>query len=210
MPEHRIRVVIADDHPAISLGILYELGKNPALEVVGRASNSTELFACIERCECDVIVVDYTMPGGKYGDGISMLSHIRRHFPSLKIVLYTMMDNPGLIRAIVKKGVTCIVSKSDATNHLLPAVSAAFSWSQYFSPLIKEILLDKLLFGDDGQLTTRESEIVRLFGEGLTITEIAERSHRSVQTISTQKARAMKKLGIKRDADLIRYASESN
>jgi two-component system capsular synthesis response regulator RcsB len=136
------------------------------------------------------------------------LSLLRRRYPHLQLVVFTMLNNPGLIRAILKQGINCILSKSDSTSHLLAAVSAAYSRNQYFSPSIRDIFVNQVLSSHNERLTPREAEIVRLFGSGLTITEIAERSHRSVQTISTQKVSAMKKLGIKRDADLIRYAAE--
>ncbi|MDV6885296.1 response regulator transcription factor [Pseudomonas aeruginosa] len=208
MSLHRIRVMVADDHPAISLGISYELSQCGSLEMLGQVSNSTELIGRLDEGDCDVVIVDYTMPGGKYGDGLALLSLLRRRYPHLQLVVFTMLNNPGLIRAILKQGINCILSKSDSTSHLLAAVSAAYSRNQYFSPSIRDIFVNQVLSSHNERLTPREAEIVRLFGSGLTITKIAERSHRSVQTISTQKVSAMKKLGIKRDADLIRYAAE--
>ena len=201
MSLHRIRVMVADDHPAISLGISYELSQCGSLEMLGQVSNSTELIGRLNEGDCDVVIVDYTMPGGKYGDGLALLSLLRRRYPHLQLVVFTMLNNPGLIRAILKQGI-------NSTSHLLAAVSAAYSRNQYFSPSIRDIFVNQVLSSHNERLTPREAEIVRLFGSGLTITEIAERSHRSVQTISTQKVSAMKKLGIKRDADLIRYAAE--
>lgn len=200
MSLHRIRVMVADDHPAISLGISYELSQCGSLEMLGQVSNSTELIGRLNEGDCDVVIVDYTMPGGKYGDGLALLSLLRRRYPHLQLVVFTMLNNPGLIRAILKQGINCILSKSDSTSHLLAAVSAAYSRNQYFSPSIRDIFVNQVLSSHNERLTPREAEIVRLFGSGLTITEIAERSHRSVQTISTQKVSAMKKLGIKRDA----------
>ncbi|HEB0688926.1 TPA: response regulator transcription factor, partial [Pseudomonas aeruginosa] len=103
MSVHSIRVMVADDHPAISLGISYELSRNNSLEVLGQVSNSTELIAQLNEHVCDVAIVDYTMPGGKYGDGLALLSLLRRRYPGLQLVVFTMLNNPGLIRAILKQ-----------------------------------------------------------------------------------------------------------
>ncbi|WZB72132.1 LuxR C-terminal-related transcriptional regulator [Achromobacter xylosoxidans] len=66
------------------------------------------------------------------------------------------------------------------------------------------MLLNSMMVAEPNRLTPREAEIVRLFCAGSTITEIAERLHRSVQTVSTQKRSAMRKLGVSRDVDLIK------
>ncbi|KAG1165889.1 hypothetical protein G6F35_018518 [Rhizopus arrhizus] len=66
MPSRYIRVIVADDHPAVALGISYELGLDPAIDVIGCAKNSTDLVAQLEVQPCDVLVSDYTMPGAAY------------------------------------------------------------------------------------------------------------------------------------------------
>ena len=153
---------------------------------------------------CDVQVLDYNMPGGRYGDGLVLLSHLRRRYRELRLVLYTMVDNPALLLAIVKQGTSGVVSKSDSLTHLVDAVHAAHGGRQYYSPTIKDMLLNSMMVAEPNRLTPREAEIVRLFCAGSTITEIAERLHRSVQTVSTQKRSAMRKLGVSRDVDLIK------
>ncbi|WP_143137604.1 helix-turn-helix domain-containing protein, partial [Burkholderia ubonensis] len=80
--------------------------------------------------------------------------------------------------------------------------------ANYTSPIIKQLLQDAESVPVARDLTTREIEVVRLFCAGYTVGEIAAQLHRSKQTISSQKSSAMKKLGIVRDADLIRYADE--
>jgi two-component system capsular synthesis response regulator RcsB len=87
-------------------------------------------------------------------------------------------------------------------------VHAAYVGANYMSPFIKQTLQDVESEPATRALTTREIEVVRLFGAGYTVGEIAAQLHRSKQTISSQKSSAMKKLGIVRDADLIRYNDE--
>ncbi|AOK55384.1 response regulator [Burkholderia stagnalis] len=205
MDEFFVRVMVADDHPASALGMSQALQGNGTIKLVGTVSNSTDLVAALDAQQSDVLVLDYVMPGGKYGDGLVLLSFLQRRYPALHIVTITMIDNPSVLRAIHKQGVSCILSKSDAISHLIGAVHAAFVGANYLSPFIKQLLQDVEVAR---ALTTREIEVVRLFSAGFTVGEIAAQLHRSKQTISSQKSSAMRKLGIVRDADLIRYADE--
>ncbi|WP_321802895.1 response regulator [Burkholderia sp. BCC1993] len=208
MDEFFVRVMVADDHPASALGMSQALQGNSTIRLVGTVSNSTDLVAALDAQQSDVLVLDYVMPGGKYGDGLGLLSFLQRRFPALHIVTITMIDNPSVLYAIHRQGVSCILSKSDAISHLIGAVHAAYVGANYMSPYVKQLLQDIDTTPIARALTTREIEVVRLFCAGYTVGEIAAQLHRSKQTISSQKSSAMKKLGIVRDADLIRYADE--
>ncbi|KWH56389.1 response regulator [Burkholderia anthina] len=210
MDEFFVRVMVADDHPASALGMSQALQGNSTIGLVGTVSNSTDLVAALDAQQSDVLVLDYVMPGGKYGDGLVLLSFLQRRYPALRIVTITMIDNPSVLRAIHKRGVSCILSKSDAISHLIGAVHAAYVGASYTSPYIKQLLHDAKPEPTARALTTREIEVVRLFGAGYTVGEIATQLHRSKQTVSSQKSSAMKKLGIVRDADLIRYNGEQD
>jgi len=213
MANQPIRVILADDHPVMLKGIEHELSEMSAIEVTGSARNSTELIELLNTRPCDVLVSDYAMPAGDYGDGIALFSLIGRRYPGIKLVVLTMLDNPAVVRALVTQEVRCIVSKSDAVAHLVPAVHAAHNGSAYYSPTINEIVQsidwNRRGRGSTDLLSQRECEVVRLFATGLTVDEIAERVSRSKKTISTQKSKAMEKLGIDRDVDLLRYAMEN-
>ncbi|HGL6716630.1 response regulator [Burkholderia contaminans] len=210
MDEFSVRVMVADDHPASALGMSQAMQGNSTIKLVGAVSNSTDLVTALDAQPSDVLALDYVMPGGKYGYGLVLLSFLQRRYPALRIVTITMIDNPSVLRAIQKQGVNCILSKSDALSHLIGAVHAAYVGANYMSPFVKQLLQDGDAMPVARALTTREIEVVRLFGAGYTVGEIATQLHRSKQTISSQKSSAMKKLGIVRDADLIRYADEGD
>jgi two-component system, NarL family, captular synthesis response regulator RcsB len=210
MDEFSVRVMVADDHPASALGISQALQGSSTIRLTGTVSNSTDLVAALDAQPSDVLVLDYVMPGGKFGDGLVLLSFLQRRYPALRIATITMIDNPSVLHAIRKQGVNCILSKSDALSHLIGAVHAAYVGGNYLSPSVKQLLQDGDAVPGTRTLTAREIEVVRLFGAGYTVGEIAAQLHRSKQTISSQKSSAMKKLGIVRDADLIRYADEGD
>ncbi|WP_337264868.1 MULTISPECIES: response regulator transcription factor [unclassified Serratia (in: enterobacteria)] len=208
----KIRLLLADDHPALLAGLVHELAQLPTLEIVGSALDSDALVELLHSTECDVLVTDYIMPGGKYGDGIGLLSHIRRIKPQLKIVVFTTLENQALAQELAKIGVNGVLGKTQHTSQLISAIHAVYAGSNYFPT-------NDLITGQSGikqnpashlALTKREMEVVRLYVSGLSVNEIASQLHRTKQTISSQKASAMRKLGISRDADLFRFAFESD
>lgn len=210
-----VRVAIADDHPLLLCGLRYELEKHAGVTVVGEAENSTELVELLNQESVDAVLCDYTMPGGRHGDGMALFGYLKRRYPAMHVIAVTMVDNPRVIRYLVTQGVRCILSKSDSLTYVAGALYAVLSGKHFFSPSIEAIA--KL--HDIGapastsrlkKLTMRELEVARLFISGLTVTEIADRLRRSKQTVSTQKMSAMRKLGIRRDADLIKYGMESD
>ncbi|GFZ94721.1 response regulator transcription factor [Dyella caseinilytica] len=210
-----LRVAIADDHPLLLAGLTHELEKHPGVTIAGSAQNSTELVELLNRQPVDVVISDYAMPGGTHGDGIALFGYLKRRFPKTHLIAVTMMSNPGVIRSLVAQGVDCILSKSDSLTYVAGALYAGLSGKRFFSPSIEAIVK---MHGAGNtppdaitkNLTVRELEVVRLFVSGLTVSEIAERLHRSKQTISTQKMSAMRRLGIRRDADLIKYGIDSD
>ena len=211
MPPYIVKVVIADDHPVILEGIKHSIGVN-TIDIVGTARNSTEIMQVLDEGGVDVLVTDYSMPGGEHGDGLPLLSLLYRRYPEVKIVVMTMMDNPGLLRTLITAGVRCLVSKSDNASHLIPAIHSARGGMQYFSPAIQVIIQTLENFSTkeskEVRLSSRELEVLRLYATGMTINDIATRLHRSKQTISSQKNTAMRKIGVDNDADLFKYLIE--
>jgi len=212
MSKFSLRIVIADDHPAILIGNKQALQAMATIEVIATVRNSSELIAVLESQPCDILVTDYSMPGGEYGDGMALFEFIQRRYPMLKIVIMTMLDSPIVLKPLIRSGIRCILSKSDDSTHLIPAIHVASAGGSYFSPAISAMAqeLESNTRGavNKSELTKRELEIVRYYTSGLSVTEIADVLSRSKQTISSQKSSAMKKLGIEREADLFKYAME--
>jgi two-component system, NarL family, captular synthesis response regulator RcsB len=210
-----IKVAVADDHPLLLSGLAYELEKLPGVHVTGAAQNSTELVELLNKQPVDIVVSDYAMPGGNHGDGMALFGFLKRRFPNTRLIAVTMMTNPGVIRSMLTQGIDCILSKSDSLAYIAGGLYAALTERRFLSPSIEVIV--KMHGINENQTTTpansltvRKLEVVRLFVSGLTVTEIAERLHRSKQTVSTQKMSAMRRLGIRRDADLFKYGMESH
>jgi two-component system capsular synthesis response regulator RcsB len=160
---------------------------------------------------CDILVTDYAMPGGKFGDGMSLISFLRRRHPSVDIIVFTMLNNPAIVREMSAIGVKAVLSKMDDLRHLVSAIVAVGGGAAYLSP--HTLLRGERSTGARANhgapaLTRREEDVLRLYVAGQSINEIAKQLHRSKQTISAQKMSAMRKIGIERDADLFRFAYE--
>ncbi|WP_322013505.1 response regulator transcription factor [Paraburkholderia sp. J12] len=208
----KINLIIADDHPALIAGLKYELSRIHTLCVLDTAHNSTEIVDLLSRVPCDILITDFAMPGGEYGDGISMLSFLRRRHPDVKIIVFTSIDNFAIAAEMRKMGINSVLNKSKDIGYLITAIHAVHAGATFYAPTLNDA------FGEGGpmqvlnnripHLSSREAEVVRLYVSGITITEIAARLNRTKQTVSAQKQNAMRKLGVSRDTELFRFAHE--
>jgi two-component system, NarL family, captular synthesis response regulator RcsB len=205
-----MRVAIADDHPTLLAGMEHLMSRFRDISLIGTVTNSTELVDLLGKSPCDVVVTDFSMPHGRYGDGLSLLRFLKRRFPATSLVVLTSIENSAVMQGILDVGAVGIVSKSDDLEHVETAIRMAHAGDRYFSPTVVKILDEVVAETSDAQplvqLSKRETEVLRLYAEGLTVSEIGVRAGRSSKTISAQKMAAMKKLGLQHDADIFKYA----
>jgi len=206
------RIVIADDHPVVMLGIRALLRSLSNVEVVAEANSGGELLSLLASEPCDLLITDFSMPyEDGTGDGLPLLRRLRRDHPKLPIIVLTMVHNPALTRGMLAAGVTGLVGKMAMTKELILAIGAVLNGRTYICESMREHVFDwtipQLVEGSDpAVLSQREAEVVRLYAQGLTVTQIAEQLHRSVKTVSQQKNDAMRKLGVTSNTQLFEYA----
>jgi len=209
----KIDLIFADDHPAVLAGVQHELRSVQTLHVVGTARNSSEAIDLLTQHACDVFVTDYIMPGGSFGDGMGMLSFLRRRFPGLKIIVFTTVGNAAMASEMMRLGIKSVLNKVDDIGHLISAIHAVYAGATYLSPSLRATgESEGHVIEPEGRrkrLSRREVEVVRLYVGGSSVTEIAKTLNRTKQTVSSQKSSAMRKLGINRDVDLFRFAYEN-
>lgn len=203
-----IRIAVADDHPVIRMGIEATLDGVSSLRRIGSVADSTQLIALLDAQPCDILVTDYAMPGGQYGDGLELISFLRNRYENLRIIVLTSMGKVVLVRSLLAFGIHAILSKTDDISNLHAAIQAVLVGRRYFSPSIAKMMKSQAPPGTTQELSPRESEVIALYIGGASINAIAEKLQRSKQTVSTQKVNAMRKLGIDNDADLFKYAIE--
>ncbi|AOM40603.1 response regulator transcription factor RcsB [Xenorhabdus hominickii] len=205
---NNLNVIIADDHPIVLFGIRKSLEQIEWINVVGEYEDSTTLINNLQKKEADVLITDLSMPGDKYGDGITLIKYIKRHYPALAVIVLTMNNNPAILSAVLELDIEGIILKQGAPTDL-PKALAALQKGKKFTPESVSKLLEKVNangYGDK-RLSPKESEVLRLFAEGLLVTDIAKKLNRSIKTISSQKKSAMLKLGVDNDIALLNYLS---
>lgn len=212
-PSKKLRIVLVDDHPLVLMGIRELLARDINLDVEAMVSTPSELVERLRVCAPDIVVTDYSMPGdARYGDGIRFISYLRRHFPEIGIIVLTMVTNPMIVSSLYDAGVLGVVMKQDNLDALLVALALARRGLRYYPPGFKQGMSVggevRSLQERVDSLSTREFEVLRLFVQGASITEIAGQLHRSVTTISAQKTSAMRKLGAQNNQELISFCLE--
>lgn len=200
-----LRVIIADDHPIVLAGVAQVVRQMPSCELVAQVADGTELVRVLADEPCDVLIADYAMPRGDFTDGLALIEFIRRRHDATRIIVFTMLDNPLLVHRLREIGVSGLLSKMDSFEHITMAINAMQANARYSSPTMRHLLdeFDQNKSKDQpmARLSPRELEVVRLFGAGLSVSEIAEKFNRSIKTVSSQRSSAMKKLGVRNDAE---------
>ena len=201
------RILIVDDHDAVRRGVRQLLETKPYYQVVGEASDGRSALALAKETRPDIAILDFSLPGL---NGLDLSHALKREFPRIEILLYTMHDREEIIMDVLRAGVRGLVLKSDAEKHLIAALDALSIRRPYFSGAISDALLDQFLGSRPhpvaSSLTHREREVVQQIAEGRINKEIAVTLHISVKTVETHRASAMRKLKLRTTADLVRYA----
>ncbi|GAB3785442.1 response regulator transcription factor [Dyella agri] len=208
-----MRIVICDDHPVVIMGVKAILAtQGDAFQVVGEAHGGQQLLDMLETRPCDLLITDFSMPGESHrDDGLPMLRRLRETWPELPVIVLTMIHNSALLQGMLKLGVQGVVDKTGMTTELLRAIVAMSAGRSYVSAGVSSAN-DQATEGADDKsaaiaaLSVREAEVVRLYAQGLKVTQIAETVQRSVKTISKQKNDAMRKLGLESNRELFEFA----
>lgn len=209
----RIRLAVADDHPLVVLAIERLIENVPNIDIVCRAQDSTGLIKALEQQRCDVVIVDFVMPGGSYGDGIELIEYIVKHHPDAAIVVLTMTNDADLIARALDAGARAVVSKQDRLELIYVAIVTVLADEDYLGPSVRALLADASSANSVDmirqKLTRRELDVLGRYARGGNVTEIARELGRSVKTISAQKCAAMRKLELSTDAELFKFAFNS-
>lgn len=207
------RIILADDHPVVSLGTRMVLESDGLTSVVATATSPDELLRLLGTTACDAVVTDYIMPSGQSMDGLGLLGQLQRRWPRMPVLVMTALSNPAILLSIHAFGVRALVHKADVQEELTFAVRAVLRGKVYLSESVRARMSSNVMADPsakpESMLSPKEAEVLRLFASGRTVSVIAGQLHRSVKTISGQKNRAMAKLGLRSDVDIYTYAREN-
>lgn len=209
-----LRILLADDHPVITAAIRARLQSQTGWEVCGEVISATDLLQQTDLLRPDIVVTDYHMPGPAELDGVRLLTALRRRYPAMAVVVLTMITNPLVLRTILDVRVQGLLLKDSQLAEIVTAIVRAQRGYTYIGKSALRALAPTevrpmMPIGREGmqRLSARETEVLRLYLTGRTVTEIAATLCRSVKTISRQKNCAMHKLGVGNDRELFECAA---
>jgi DNA-binding NarL/FixJ family response regulator len=205
-----IAIVLADDHPVVRQGLRGSLEAEPDFAIVAEAADGLETVRLVERLQPDVLVLDLMMPGLS---GLDVLPIVRQRSPQTRIVVFSMYANEDFVLQALKNGASAYVLKGSDPAQVAEAVRRAAAGRRYFSPAISERAFEAYQEKAESSppdphdlLTPRERQALQLAAEGHSSAEIAGRLSISPRTAEMHRGNAMRKLGLKTQAELIRYA----
>ena len=192
------RIVIADDHPVFLIGLRAVISSvfMEDFTVIDEVVTVDQLVASLDKTLPDVLLTDFNMPGRHHSDGLRLIDMLRRKYPSLPVVVVTVMSNPGLIKTILATGVYGVINKQSLATELTLCLKRLLQGRRYTQPEVA---------GGTAEMSPRELEVVRLLAQGKSVNDIATMLNRTKQTISGQKKSAMNKIGVTSTAELLEY-----
>jgi len=206
-----LRVLIADDHELIRRGVRDVVESHPGWEVCGEACDGEEALDLAFKERPDVVVLDVSMP---IINGLGVTRRLHQDLPSAAILLYTMHDEDDSISGGLAAGARGYLLKTDSAVNLEAAISSLGARRTYFSSIVSDFLLDAAVNDRKRSrlesFTMRELEVAQLIAEGNSNKQIARKLSRSIKTVESHRAAAMRKAGVRSAAEFVRFAIKQN
>ncbi len=202
-----INLLIADDHSIVREGLKQIVAQSPEMAVLGEAINGQQVLDLVHKTDYDLILLDIAMPGRGGIDTLKQLKILKPEIPVLILSMYP--EDQYAIRAI-KAGASGYLTKESAPEELIGAIKKVARGGKYVSSDLAEKLVENLGKNigkqDHTTLSDREYQVMVMIASGKTVKEIGDELSLSVKTISTHRTRALKKMGMKNNAEFTYYA----
>lgn len=204
--EHRAeaRLLIADDHQLLAEACRLIL--EPKYKVVGIVTDGRELLKAATVLKPDAIILDIAMPNLS---GLDAGQQIQRKMPAMKLIYLTMNLKVDVVAEAFRRGASGYVLKQSGAEELFIAIRKVTQGESYLSPLIAQETVNFLLRQPstfERKITPRQSEVLQLLVEGMSMKEVANVMNIKPGTVAFQKYRMMENLGIRTNAELLKYA----
>lgn len=204
----RTRILLADDHAILRAGLAMLIEAQSDLVVVAEAEDGVEAVEKTRRLKPDIVILDLTMPRLS---GLEALREIRRVCPDTRVLVLTMHDDPAYGRSLLAAGALGYVTKKAADRELLLAIRAVRAGRLFVDLTQAQDLLPAWgpMADQRELLSQRERQVLTHLSQGFTHQEIADRLQLSIKTVETYLSRLSAKLGLRRRAELVRFALET-
>ena len=206
-----IKVLLADDHSIVRAGLRRIVEESGDMEVIAEAADGREAIRLVRKTAPDVAVIDISMPGL---DGLEVVSRLRGHCPDLPILILTMHEEGQYVVRAIQAGAMGYMTKQSAPEQLLKAIRKIHAGSRYLTDEAAETLALRIAKGTGEQspldsLSMRELQVLRRLAMGHTNREIASAYSISIKTVDTYRSRLLKKLNLRNNAELSRFAIQN-
>ena len=202
-----IKVLIVDDHTLVREGLKLIIAESPDIVVAGEAGSGQEAMEKVSRNKYDVVLLDISLPDK---NGLHLLKEIKNQRPDLAVVILTMHPEEAHAIRAMKSGASGYLTKKEAPGKLMQTIRRVATGEKFMtSSLVEKLVLSVEKDSEElphDTLSEREHEIMCMIVSGKTVSEIASALSLSVNTINTLRQRILKKMNIKTNAELIRYA----
>lgn len=214
-----IRILVVDDHSVVRQGIITLLEDEEDILIVGEASDGDEVLESVARLKPDVVLLDLTMPRMS---GLEAIKIVAPAFPDVKILVFSMHNNPDYILSAVKSGAAGYLQKDTGRDEILKAVRSVASGELYYPPNASSVIIRNLILPQKeentsevksvnsasvwNKMTPREQQILQCLTEGMSSKDIAGHFAISSNTVANQRASIMRKANVKNTAELIGIA----
>ncbi|MGE5316043.1 MAG: response regulator [Acidobacteriota bacterium] len=206
-----IRIILADDHAMFREGMKQVLSRHTDLTVVAEVGTTAEALEAARTIPCDVMVLDIAMPGR---GGLDALKEIRQLNPRLHILILSMHPEDQYAYRGIKAGASGYLTKNKAAEELIEAIRRIASGRKYIGPEVAEQLAIEVERDADkplhARLGDREFQVLCMIASGKPVQQIAGELAISVSSVSTMRARILKKFGMKTNAELTHYAIKAS
>jgi DNA-binding NarL/FixJ family response regulator len=202
-----MHILIADDHAVVRRGLREILADVLPSADFSEAGNGDEVLSRLGQSQISMLVLDINMPGRS---GMDILRDVKHTFPRLPVIILSCQPEEQYAVRCLRAGAAAYINKESAPEELAMATKKIMSGGRYVSASLAEKLISNLDETADKppheSLSDREHEVMKMIAAGVPLTEIGERLHVSVKTISSYRARIMEKMQMKSNAELTRYA----
>jgi two-component system NarL family response regulator len=187
----RIRIVVADDHAVVRMGLVALINSEPDLRVVGEAEDGREALELFHRLHPDVLLVDVRMPGM---DGVAATRAVCQESPSARVIILSSYDGDEEIYRALEAGARGYLLKKDSLGEdMLKAIRTVHGGHHFIPPAVAAILAERM---HRSELTPRELEVLKAIAEGMSNKRIAGRLDISEGTVKIHVTNILSKLGV--------------